>query len=304
MPHVVPKAGRRRRAVIVGAGPAGLEAARVAAERGHEVTVLEAAPQAGGQIALLTANPRRRDMAGIVEWRLAELDRLGAEIRCNVLAEAADVLALSPEVVVIATGGLPQAPEMAGAHFAVSSWAVLSGEVTPEGRILVYDDNGAHPGMSAAEVLARGGAEVELVSPERFFAPEIGGMNHVPYMRAFQECGVRITIATRVTAIRREGNALVATLGSDFAPGWSEERRVDRVVVEHGTAANDALYHALKPISRNRGEVDYRTLIGRGDPFPVRNPDGAFLLYRIGDAIASRNIHAAIYDALRYGLRW
>ncbi|HMQ28258.1 MAG TPA: FAD-dependent oxidoreductase, partial [Acidimicrobiales bacterium] len=222
MPHVIPKAERPRRAVVVGAGPAGLEAARVAAERGHEVVVLEAAPQAGGQVALLTANPRRRDMTGIVEWRLAELDRLGAEVRYNRLAEAADVLALSPEVVVIATGGLPQAPEMAGDHLALSSWDVLSGEVKPEGRILVYDDNGAHPGMSAAEVLARGGAEVELISPERFFAPEIGGMNHVPYMRAFQECGVRVTIATRVTAIRHEGNELVATLGSDFAPGWTE----------------------------------------------------------------------------------
>jgi hypothetical protein len=193
---------------------------------------------------------------------------------------------------------------MAGDHLAVSSWDLLSGEVKPEGRVLVYDDNGAHPGMSAAEVLARGGAEVELISPERFFAPEIGGMNHVPYMRAFQECGVRVTIATRVTAIRRDGNELVATLGSDFAPGWAGERRVDRVVVEHGTAPNDALYHALKPVSRNRGEVDYRALIGRGDPFPKHNPGAPFLLYRIGDAIASRNIHAGIYDALRYGLRW
>jgi len=304
MPHVIPKAGRPRRAVIVGAGPAGLEAARVAAERGHEVTLLEAAAEAGGQVNLLVANPRRRDMAGIIDWRLQELERLGVEVRCNVYAEAADVLALDPEVVVIATGGLPQAPEMEGADLALSSWDVLSGEARAGGRVLVYDDNGAHPAMSAAEVLARGGAEVELVSPERFFAPEIGGMNHVPYMRAFQECGVRVTIATRVTALRREGNGIVATLGSDFAPGWHEERRVDRVVAEHGTAPNEELYHALKPMSRNLGAVDYAALLGRGEVFPDRNPEGRFTLYRIGDAIASRNIHAGIYDALRYGIRW
>jgi NADPH-dependent 2,4-dienoyl-CoA reductase/sulfur reductase-like enzyme len=305
LPHEIAKAARPCRAVIVGAGPAGLEAARVAAERGHEVILIEAAPRAGGQIALLTQNPRRRELAGIVDWRLAELDRLGVTLRYDTLAEAADLRALAPDVVVVATGGLPQAPEMAGEDLAVSSWDVLSGEVKPEGRVLVYDDHGGHAGMSAAEVLARGGAEVELVSPERFFAPEIGGMNHVPYMRAFHETGVRITINTRVTALRREGNALIATLGSDYAPGWRDERRVDRVVVEHGTAANDGLYRALKPDSRNLGAVDYGALIaGTGEILPERNPAGAFRLYRIGDAVASRNIHAAIHDALRFGIRW
>ncbi len=158
--------------------------------------------------------------------------------------------------------------------------------------------------MSAAEVMGRGGAAVEVVSPERFFAPEMGGMNHVPYMRAFHEAGVKVTINTRVTAVRRDGNALIATLGSDYAPGWSEERRVDQVVVEHGTAPMDDLYFALKPQSRNLGAVDYAALVGEGDLFPKANPDGAFTLYRIGDAVASRNIHAGIYDALRYGIRW
>ena len=304
MPHVIARADVVRRVVIVGAGPAGLEAARVAGERGHQVTVLEASDRAGGQVNLLVQNPRRREMVGIIDWRLSELERLDVAIRYNTFAEAEDVRALTPDVVIIATGGLPQAPQMDGQALTVSSWDVISGAVKPAARVLVYDDGGAHAGMTAAELLAKAGAEVELISPERFFAPDIGGLNHVPYMRAFQEAGVRITITTRVSGVRRDGNALIATLGSDFAPGWSAERRVDQVVVEHGTTPMEELYFALKAESRNLGAVDYGALTGEGTVFPVKNAGGAFTLYRIGDAVAARNIHAGIYDALRFGSRW
>jgi len=303
LPHEIPPAPLSHRVVVVGAGPAGLEAARVAGERGHQVTVLEAASHAGGQVNLLTQLPRRRELIGIIDWRLAELERLGVTLRYNCLADESDVLALSPDVVVVATGGVPQMPDMAGADLALSTWDVLSGAARPAGRIIVYDDGGAHAGMAAAEMLARAGAEVELISPERFFAPDMGGMNHVPYMRAFHETGTQITINTRVTAAARAGNGLAVTLGSDFAPGFAPVRQVDHLVAEHGTQPLDDLYFALKPHSRNLGAIDYAALTGAGDPFPVRNPKGRFTLYRIGDAVHARNIHAGIHDALRLGIR-
>lgn len=305
IPHVIERAdGPARRVVVVGAGAGGLEAARVAAERGHEVTVLEASGQAGGQVRLAAQNPRRRELVGIIDWRLAELERLGVEIRYDTWAEKDDVLALSPDVVVVATGGLPHNPPLErGDELVTSSWDIIAGAVKPAENVLVYDDNGGHQGMTAAELIASAGSRLELLSPERFFAPEMGGMNHVPYMRAFHEKGVTITINTRLHAVRREGNQLVATLSSDFAEGWRGERRVDQVVVEHGTMPLDDLYLSLKPLSKNNGAVDYARLVGSGSVFPDMRPDGSFVLYRIGDAVAARNIHAAIYDGIRLAIR-
>lgn len=301
IPHDIPKATGPRKALVIGAGPAGLEAARVLAERGHTVTILEATGQAGGQINLLIRNPRRKEMIGIVDWRLQELARLGVEIRYNIYAEANDVLALEPDLVVVATGGMPMLPELdAGQDLVTTSWDILSGAVKPADTVLLFDDNGAHPGMSAAELIANSGAELELISPERFFAPEMGGMNHVPYAKNFAEKNVRVTINTRLQSVRRDGNALIATLVSPFAPGVSAERRVAQVVTEHGTMANANLYLDLKAGSRNLGAVDYDALRERRMPLPARNEAGNYDLLRIGDAISSRNIHAAIYDALRY----
>jgi thioredoxin reductase len=269
------------------------------------VTVFEATGQAGGQVRLAAQNPRRKELIGIVDWRLAELERLGVPIRYDTWATADDMTALEPDIVVIATGGIPQNPPLeAGDDLVTSSWDIIAGAVKPGESVLVYDDNGGHQGMTAAEMLARSGAKVELVSPERLFAPEMGGMNHVPYMKAFHETGVRVTINTRVKAVRRDGNRLVATLGSDFAESYVEERAVDQVVVEHGTLPLDDLYRELKPLASNGGAIAYDALIREGAIFPARNPEGRFALLRIGDAVHARNIHAAIYDGIRYALRF
>jgi NADPH-dependent 2,4-dienoyl-CoA reductase/sulfur reductase-like enzyme len=204
-----------------------------------------------------------------------------------------------PDVVFLATGGIPNTDVLEnGSELAVSTWDVLSGAVSAAQRVLVYDDNGAHPAMQAAELLAEAGSTVEIVTPERYFAPEIGGLNHAAYAEVFHRHGVRITINARLVSARREGNAIVASIGSDHGPQLFE-RTVDQVVTEHGTLPIVELYDALRPLSCNLGEVDYAALIAGHPQTVVRNPAGSFRLFRIGDAVTSRNIHAAIYDALR-----
>jgi 2,4-dienoyl-CoA reductase-like NADH-dependent reductase (Old Yellow Enzyme family) len=300
MPHVIARSpGPRRKVVVVGAGPAGLEAGRVAAERGHQVVLFEAADQPGGQIRLAARARRRSELIGIAEWRTAQCQKLGVTMHFNRLADFDDVLSESPQVVIVATGGLPDTDVLAsGQELVASSWDILAGDVRPGDEILLFDDNGAHPGLQAAELLAEAGARLEIVTPERFFAPEIGGLNHVAYARCFQQHGVRITINTRLVAVRREGNRLAAVLGSDYTER-TQERLVDQVVVEHGTLPLDDLYFALKPGSTNHGEVDYPALLAGRPQTLVSNPDGRYQLFRVGDAVASRNIHAAIYDSLR-----
>ncbi len=300
LPHeIVPGAGPRRRVVVVGAGPAGLEAARVAAARGHEVTVLEAADRPGGQIRLSMALDRRLELMGIVDWRIAECERLGVAFRYNLPAEAEDVLALEPDIVVLATGGLPYTGDLReGEELVTTSWDILSGFAQPRDQVLLFDDNGGHAGLVTAEVIARAGARLEYVTPERMLAPLVGGTNYPAYVAAFSEREVRITLFERLVAVRRQGNRLEAELFNEFAQRHTT-RLVDQIVVECGTRPNDALYFALKPGSSNGGEIDVPALLAGRPQTLCRNPEGRYRLYRIGDAVSSRNIHAAILDALR-----
>ena len=298
-PHTIPKAETPKRLTIVGAGPAGMEAARVAAERGHTVTVFEAADQPGGQIRLTALQERRREMSSIIAWRFDQCEKLGVTFNFNSFAEVDDILATTPDEVIIATGGMPHTEVLsAGDDLVVSAWDILSGDVKPGRNVLVYDDAGDHAGLQAADMISETGASVEIVTPDRSFAPEVMAMNLVPYMRALQQRDTTFTVTWRLVSVERSGNMLKAVLGSDYG-AFRRTREVDQVVVNHGTRPLDELYFELKPLSRNLGEVDYDALATGGAQTVNANPDGAFRLFRIGDAVASRNTHAAIYDGLR-----
>ncbi|MFQ5784839.1 MAG: FAD-dependent oxidoreductase [Alphaproteobacteria bacterium] len=300
MPHVVPKsAGPARRIVVVGAGPAGLEAARVSALRGHEVVLFEAAGGPGGQVVTASKAPRRRDLIGVVDWLAGEAERAGVEMRFNRFAEAEDVLAETPDIVVIATGGVPNANFLEfGDDLVATSWDILDGQVAPAASVLLYDENGREPGPSCAEFLADAGVGVEFVTPDRQVGPDIGGTNYPAILKTFYEKGVVVTTDRRLLGVRREGNALVADLLNDYTH-QREERRIDQVVIEYGTLPADDLYFALKPQATNHGEIDIDALVAGRQQEIVANAEGAFRLFRVGDAVASRNIHAAIYDSLR-----
>ncbi len=298
MPHQIARADRSKNVVIVGAGPGGLEAARVAAERGHKVTVFEAADAPGGQIRLTARTKRRSEMIGIIDWRVAQCQAKGVNFRFNTWAEAADVLAEKPDLVIIATGGLPQKDILSfGNDLTVSAWDILSGDVKPGSNVLLFDDAGDHTALQAAQFLAETGATVEVMTPDRSFAPEVMGMNLVPYMRALQDRKVTFTVTYRLTGVAWDGNRLKAVIGSDYMD-LGLERHFDQVVVNHGTLPNADIYFDLKPLSENLGAVDYEAMIAN-HPQTIATGPKAFQLFRIGDAVEARNTHAAIYDALR-----
>ena len=136
------------------------------------------------------------------------------------------------------------------------------------------------------------------MTPDRAFAPEVMAMNLVPYMRALQKLDTTFTVTYRLDAAEKSGNHLIAHVGSDYG-GIAKQRVVDQIVVNHGTIPLDELYFELKPGSKNLGEVSYDEMLSGAPQTVERNPAGTYQLFRIGDAVAARNTHAAIYDALR-----
>ena len=209
------------------------------------------------------------------------------------------ILSQNPDVIIIATGGVPNLNNIQeGSDLAISTWDIISGNANIEEEVVIYDDNGSYPGLQAAEIIANHGSKLEIVTPERFFSPEIGGMNYVPYAKTFIEKMVKISINKRIQKINRRGNKLLVTLGSDYSDN-QEKLETSQVIIEHGTMPLDQLYFDLKSDSYNLGSIDYNSIIKNIFTELKKNNQGSYFLYRVGDAISSRNIHAAIYDSLR-----
>ena len=238
-------------------------------------------------------------MFGIIDWRFNACKENNVKFYFDTFATKDIVKNENPDVVIIASGGSPNKDILDGGNeLSCSAWDIISGIVNIEDDVILFDDNGAYPGLQAAEIITNNGSKLEIITPERFFSPEIGGLNHVAYAKKFIDNDVKITINKRLKSIERDGNRLSAIIGSDYSKKILK-KKVSQIVVEHGTIPNAELYFELKKGSKNLGSIDYNALIKGELKEKILNKDGEYLLYRVGDAVSSRNIHASIYDSLR-----
>lgn len=301
-PNIISPSTVKKKIVVVGAGPAGLEAARIAGERGHEVIIFEAAPDPGGQIRLCAKSERRRDMLGIIDWRMQQCAKKNVKFNFNVVAESQDVLDEKPHTIIIATGGMPNLElfeTKKDLENVYTSWDIISGDIKLSDNILIYDEAGDHTGMQSAEIAIKEGSTVEFMTPDRLISSEIMGMNLTPYLKNLQDKKITYSIAKRLLDVSIKGNKLNALIGSDYDENFKYNSSYDQVFLNYGIKPLDELYYSLVPFSKNKGEVDYNKFINGEEQDIIKSDNNKFNLFRIGDAVSSRNIHAAIYDALR-----
>ena len=270
-------AERKKKVVVVGGGPAGMEAARVAALRGHEVILFEKEDRLGGQVNLAAVPPSRAEMAGITRWLELQVHKLGVDVRLGVEASADTVLAEKPDAVVVATGGRPHMGELhpdidlTGLDGrVVSIFDVLSGQVEPQGRVLLYDEMGDWAGVTTADYLASRGAQVVLVTPDPRVAFELGDATFPVMYERLYRAGVEMITDHRFVTVHDDGTVVLTNVYT------FQERSVpdiDQVVIWLGNLSVDGVYKDLK------GNVEE--------------------LYLVGDAVAPRGLHHALLEATR-----
>jgi hypothetical protein len=263
-----------------------MEAARVAAERKHNVELYEQKGELGGQVNLLTKVPIRAEVGDLTRWQATQIQKLGVKIHLNRRMEAEEILSLNPEVVIVATGSSPQKSgfspslplrdEMPGVDQdnVCTVWDILEDRVEVKGKnILFIDDDAAHETYATADYVAEAGAKVQIVTRLYHAGMDLTPVHDIiPYYRRLYEKGASFISLHIVKEI--EGNT--AVLYNVYAPDREKIlKNIDLFVLSMGKDANEAIYKELK------GKV----------------PE----LYRIGDAVAPRKIHYAIWDGHEIG---
>ena len=259
-----------KRVVVAGGGPGGLEAARVAAESGHDVVVFERADVTGGQLRVAAAGPTREELLDFVFYLERELVRLGVEVRLGTEATVEAVLAESPDLVVVATGATPSPPAfpMDADARVVTVWDLLGGSVTEiPGTAAVLDDGGGFwHGVSAAEFLAERGATVELLTPARGVGLAIPHESVANVLGRLRGNGVRFRVLVDVTSVQGTTVSL-----ADYVTGEPFTTDAELLVVRTPLRVNDEL---------------------------LRQLDGAVpAITAIGDCSAARRLTHAVLDA-------
>lgn len=295
-------AATSKRVVVVGAGPAGLEAALTAAKRGHSVTVFEAATEAGGQLATLASLPRKREFAGTIEWRIAQARRYGVDLRFGEYAEAAEVLAEEPDAVIVATGGTPRSAAevgIVGAQHVTDTWDLFERQGRRYGHALLFDDEGRNAALDALEFLAERSDRVTYVTPERTIGVDVGALNYSDYQAVLDRFDIDYRIGRSLTAVEQQADgSFTASLSADSGE-VTDRIGCNQLFYSGGIWPNDDLYRELLPHSGNGGRVDYDALIA-AQPQPVEHE--GMQLFRIGDAVSSRTGHAALLEGHRIAL--
>ncbi len=233
-----------KRVVVVGGGPAGLEAARVAASRGHQVTLLEKNADLGGQLLIAARAPRREGFLDFPRYETFQLRDLGVDVRLNTAATADLVLALNPDTVIVATGSVPRPLDVPGADQpnVVQAWDVLGGTAPTRDRVVIVSEDDGMETPSVADFLAAQGKQVEIVHKWLMIGSRVERYTQGIVFYWLYKNGVSISASTRVRAI--EGNTVIA-----YNAHTGEERRiagVDTVVLSLGSRGDDRLYKALK----------------------------------------------------------
>jgi 2,4-dienoyl-CoA reductase-like NADH-dependent reductase (Old Yellow Enzyme family) len=248
-------APRPRRIVIVGGGPAGLEAARVAAERGHRVVLFEKARRLGGLVNLIIKTPKRESFEEIILFFERQLAKLKVDVRTGLEAGVAEVLAEAPDVVIVATGSTPWRPLVPGADGsrAVTAREVLTGAPVGD-RVVVVDTLGRTEGCTIAEYLADHGKRVEIVTGLPYVGRDITPVVWHHLVERLLTKGVRLTPFTGVSGVLDGGLAVYHVVTREP----SRLEGVDTVVFASGGQADDRLYHQLE------GRVPELRLIGDG----------------------------------------
>jgi 2,4-dienoyl-CoA reductase-like NADH-dependent reductase (Old Yellow Enzyme family)/thioredoxin reductase len=268
-----------KRVVVVGAGPAGVEAARIAARRGHRVTLFERGEQIGGGVALWARIPGREHLRSLTSWWAEQLDEHGVELHTGVEADVTRILDAAPDVVIVATGSVyvstgesgfaPRPLPGAERSFVTGPEPVIRGDVQLSGRVLVLDEEGYHTAVGVAEIAAADGATVELVTRQAAIGHAIGRDSRFVVER-LRKLGVTLRPQTWVSEI---GDGRVAL--TDLATGAEHVvEDVATVVAATMRAPVDGLADALE------GSVGY--------------------VYLIGDALAPRSLTEATYEGHRF----
>jgi 2,4-dienoyl-CoA reductase-like NADH-dependent reductase (Old Yellow Enzyme family) len=253
-----PRSGRaatRRRVVVAGAGPAGLEAARLAADYGHDVVLYERQPACGGQVRVAAAGPTRGELLDFITYLESEVTRLGVDVRLGTAATKPAILADTPDLVVSATGARPLVPSFPFDTDAavVSVWDLLAGAVTelPRRAVVVDDLAGFWHAISAAEFLAERGVEVELLTPARAVGLAIPPESVAGVHQRLGRNGVRVRPFVKVTGV--EGTTICV---AETLTGEPSRVSADLVVVRTSLRVNDELLHELE------GDVPALAVVG------------------------------------------